>query len=126
MKVRNLDIGVEAFTRVEPGEDARLPKEGPLAPAFLPQPRALDEVLRRPSLDERLPALLQPRSLDAALLEPAALTAARVSSRALLAEAARRATGHRRRILDQAALFLDEDVALDDEVRTALAALLKG
>lgn len=126
MKIRNFDVGLESYTRVGPGEDAHLPLEGGLAPSFIPKPGYLDEVLKRPSLDERLPRLLQPQTLDAALLEPAVLTEARLSSGALLADAARRATGHRRRILDQAALFLEEDVALDEEVRTALAALLKG
>lgn len=126
MKIRGFDIGLESYTRVGPGEDARLPAEGPLAPTFLPKPGHLDAVLRRPSLDERLPQLLQPLGLDAELLAPAVLAETRQRTQALLAEAARRTTGHRRRILDQAALFLDEDVALDDEVRTALAALLKG
>ena len=126
MKIRNFDIGLESYTKVGAGEDVHLPREGALGPTFIPKPGYLDEVLKRPSLDERLPQLLQPRTLDAGLLEPAVLTETRLSARTLFAEAARRATGQRRRILDQAALFLDEDADLDDEVRTALAALLKG
>lgn len=126
MKIRSFDIGLESYTQVGAGEDVRLPVDGPLAPTFIPKPGHLDAVLRRPSLDERLPQLLQPLSLDAELLAPAVLTDTRLRTQALLAEAARRATGHRRRILDEAALFLDEDVEFDDEVRTALAALLKG
>lgn len=126
MKIRNLDVGVESVSRIGPRDDPHLPKSGPLAPAFLPQPAALDAVLRRPSLDERLPQLLQPLSLDGDLLEPAAMTAARIGSSAAFATAARRATGHRRRIFEEATQFLAEDVALDDEVRTALAALLRG
>lgn len=125
MKIKAFDIGVESYTRISSVEDAHLPREGALGPTFIPKPSHLDAVLRRPSLDERLPDLLQPGSLDAGLLEPAALTQARLSARALFSDAARRATGHRRRVLDQAALFLDEDAGLDDEVRMALAALLK-
>ncbi|WP_375453314.1 hypothetical protein [uncultured Methylobacterium sp.] len=125
MKIGSLDIGLESVTRVGPRDQPHLPKEGPVGPAFLPQPAALDAVLRRPSLDERLPRLLQPLSLDAALLQPAALTEARITAGATFATAARRATGHRRRVLDEAARFLAEDAALDDEVRSALAALLR-
>lgn len=126
MKIRSFDIGLESYTQVGRGEDVHLPREGALGPSFIPKPGYLDAVLKRPSLDERLPQLLQPDTLDAELLEPAVLTDARLSARALFAEAARRATGHRRRILDQAAIVLDEDAGLDGEVRTALAALLKG
>jgi hypothetical protein len=126
MKVKSFDIGLESITRVGFGEDVHLPKEGPIGPTFLPQIRPLDDVLHRPSLDERLPQLLQPLSLDAELLEPSVLAAARLSARELFADAARHSAGHRRRVLDQAALFLEDDVALDEEVRTALAALLRG
>lgn len=125
MKIRSFEIGVESFTRAEPGEGAHLPREGALSPTFLPKPGHLDAVLRRPSLDERLPQLLEPRNLDAALLEPATLSATRRAAGAHMAEAARRALGQRRRILEEAALILGEDAELDDEVRAALAALLK-
>ena len=126
MKVKSFDVGLELITRVGFGEDVHLPTEGPLGPTFLPEVRPLDDVLHRPSLDERLPRLLQPSSLDADLLEPSVLAATRLSSRELFADAARRSAGHRRRVLDQAALYLEEDVVLDDEVRTALATLLRG
>jgi hypothetical protein len=126
VKIRNLDIGLESYTQVGPGEDVHLPREGALGPRFIPRPGHLDAVLKRPSLDERLPALLQPRIVSEDLLQPAVLAETRRATHALLREAARRATGHRRRLLDQAATFLDEDADLDEEVRTALAALLKG
>ena len=125
MKIRNLDIGLESITQVGLGQDVHLPKEGPVGPKFLPQPRPLDEVLRRPSLEERLPELLEPLSLDATLLEPSVLAETRVAVAGALEEAARRATGHRRRILGQASHLLDEDCALDEEVRAALAVLLR-
>ncbi len=125
MKIKNLDIGLESITQVGHGQDVHLPKEGSLAPTFMPEVRPLDDVLRRPSLDERLPNLLQPQVLDATLLEPAVLAETRLSTQAVFAEAARGASGHRRRVLDQAALYLDDDAALDDEVRASLAALLR-
>lgn len=125
MKIRNLDIGVESITQVGLGQDVHLPREGPVGPKFLPAARPLDEVLRRPSIEERLPDLLQPAALDPALLEPSVLADTRLAAGAWLAEAARRATGHRRRLLDEAARFIEEDAALDDDVRGALAVLLK-
>ena len=64
MKIRNLDIGVESITRWQIDDEIHLPKDRGLAPTFLPLYRPLDEILRRPSLDERLPALMQPESLD--------------------------------------------------------------
>ena len=125
MKIRNLDVGLESITRVGLEQDVHLPKEGPVGPKFLPQARPLDHVLRRPSLEERLPELLEPSGLDPALLEPSVLTEARLASATFLEEAARRATGHRRRILDQAAQLVDEDALLDEEVRAALAVLFR-
>lgn len=126
MKIRSFEIGVEAVTQVARGEEAHLPREGALAPAFLPQPQALDAILRRPSLDERLPALLQPEALDPTLLDPASLSEARLLAAAGFAEAAEQATGHARRILARAAVELENAVMLNDEVRAALAALLRG
>ena len=126
MRIRPLDIGVESITRWQREDEVHLPKEGPLAPTFLPLYRALDEILRRPSLDERLPRLLQPSTLDPNLLEPAAMTEARLDARTLIADHARRASGRRRQVFEEAALLLDDDANLDDEVRAALAMLLRG
>lgn len=126
MKIRNLDIGVESITRWQIDDEIHLPKDRGLAPTFLPLYRPLDEILRRPSLDERLPALMQPESLDPDLLQPAALTAAREGARKMFADAAAAETGRRRDLFEVAASYLDQDIELDDDVRTALAALLKG
>lgn len=125
MKIRNLDVGVESITQVGLGQDVHLPKEGPVAPKFLPQARPLDEVLRRPTMEERLPDLLQPAALDAGLLEPSVLSDTRLAAGAWLAETARRATGHRRRVLEEAARSVAEDATLDEDVRGALAVLLR-
>ena len=70
-----------------------MPKEGPVAPAFLPLHRPLHEILHRPSLDERLPNLLQPATVDPELMEPAKLTEARIDARSLLHEHARHSSG---------------------------------
>lgn len=126
MKIRSLDIGVESITRWQADDEIHLPKEGGLAPTFLPLYRPLDEILRRPSLDERLPALMQPESLDPDLLQPAALTEARQGARALFASASASETGRRRDLFEAAGNVLDGDIELDEDVRTALAALLQG
>ena len=47
------------------------------------QYRPLDDILRRPSLDERLPRLLQPEMLDPDLLDPATLSDTRITARRL-------------------------------------------
>ncbi len=126
MRVQNLNVGVDSVSRLRVGEDAPLPQEGTLHPVFMPVPQALDEVLKRPSLDERLPALLQPETLDTELLEPTALSHTREEIRNILTAKADLETGANKEALDYAVAYLNDAVALDDEVRHALAALLKG
>lgn len=126
MRVRNLDVGIERISQWEIGDELHLPPEGKSAPAFLPQLRPLDEVLHRPSLDERLPDLLQPAELDPELLEPAALTETRQQAARLFGRAAGSARGKAAEVLGRASWLLQADDGMDAEVRTALAALLRG
>jgi hypothetical protein len=126
MKIRNLDIGVESITRWQAEDEIHLPRDRGLAPAFLPIHRPLDEILRRPSLDERLPSLMQPENLDPDLLQPAALTAARRQAWSRFAEAARRHAGRKRDLFHAASTFLESDIELDAAVYEALAALFRG
>jgi hypothetical protein len=126
MRIRSLDVGVEAISRFLVEDDVHLPEDKGLRPAFLPVARPLDDVLKRPSLDERLPQLLQPDYLDSDLLEPATLTSARLATCQVLAECARRESGSRRKALELATAYLDDTAHLDDEVRRSLAALLRG
>jgi hypothetical protein len=125
MRIKPLDIGVESITRWQPEDEVHLPRETGLRPAFLPHYRPLDEILRRPSLDERLPRLLQPEFVDPDLMEPAVLTDVRAETRELFAVRAGRESGRRRHLLEAAAACLDDDINLDHEVRRALAALLR-
>jgi hypothetical protein len=126
MRVKSLEIGVEKISHWQVQDEVHLPEQRGHQPAFLPLHRALDEILRRPSLDERLPQLLQPALLDAELLEPAILSRTRLELRRLLLERARQEIGLRRRAIETAAAHLDDDAAFDDEIRRSLAALLKG
>lgn len=126
MRAKRLDFGLESITRWRVGDEDHLPVEGKAAPRFQPRHRELDEILRRPSLDERLTDALQPLYIDPDLLEPSVLSATRQSTRQLLAAAAESASGHRQAVLADAAMLLAEDVYLDQEVQAAIAALLKG
>jgi hypothetical protein len=126
MRIRSMDVGLESVSRFLVEDDVHLPEDKGLRPAFLPLARPLDDVLRRPSLDERLPRLLQPEFLDPDLLEPATLTDARLDARRFMAERAKRERGGRRQTLELAASHLDNEASLDDEVRRSLAALLRG
>jgi hypothetical protein len=126
MRIRNMDIGVESVSRFLVEDDVHLPEAKGLRPAFLPLARPLDDVLRRPALDERLPRLLQPEFLDPDLLEPATLSDVRLQARKFMAERARKESGNRRTLLELAASHLDDEVALDAEVRLSLSALLRG
>jgi len=124
MRIRPLDIGVESVSRWLPGDEIHLPAEGRIAPAYRPVYRSLDSILNRPSLDERLPALLQPAHADESLLEPTVLSETRAGLAELFREmAATDAEG--RRIFARAADDLAGDAALDAEIRAALAMLLR-
>ncbi len=107
-------------------DEQHLPDNGKITQQFLPKHRELDAILRRPSLDERLPRLLQPAIIDPDLLEPAILTQARQDAHNTLASAARNEQGYKRKVLEEAARILEEETRRDHEIRTALAALLKG
>ncbi|KAB0676857.1 hypothetical protein [Aureimonas leprariae] len=129
MRIKGLDIGVESVSRLQVEDEVHLPAEGRLAPAFLPEYRALDSILNRPSLDERLPDLLLPQGLDPDLLEPAVLSRTREAAAALFRELSRAGSGRSsedRRAFAAAGDLLAEDMGLDEEVRAALALLLRG
>jgi len=126
MRVRSLNLGVESITRWQAEDEVHLPKETGLGQVFLPVYRPLDDILRRPSLDERLPSLLQPELVDTDLLEPATLTDVRHQTREVFAGKARRETGRRKHLFELAASCLNDEINLDNEVRRSLAALLRG
>ena len=126
MRVQDLNVGVDTVSRLRVGEDVKLPSDGKLRPIFMPIAPELDEVLRRPSLNERLPSLLQPETVDADLLDPLALSQVREEVRNIISMRINFEEGERRRILEDAKNYLSDAMSLDDEVRRALAALLKG
>jgi hypothetical protein len=126
IKIDPLNIGVESISRWQAHDEVHLPQEHGLKPPFLPLYAPLDEILHRPSLEERLPRLLQPALLDPDLLEPAVLSEVRIETQKVLANKARQEIGVRRKVLEAAAAHLDDAVSMDDTVRRSLAALLRG
>jgi hypothetical protein len=126
MEIKGLDRGIESVSRLRIEDETHLPSDKKLRQPFLPRDRALDEILHRPSLDERLPVLLQPAYLDPDMLEPWVMTRLRQTVRQRFADLARKSSGRRREIFERVVAILHDDEALDDELRTALAALLSG
>lgn len=124
MRVRKLDVGLEAISRWREIDEVHLPTTGRLGPTFLPTRSLLDEVIRRPSLDERLVNLMQPQNLDPELLEASVLAETRREVLNFFMAASGGAFGNPE--MADAAMILDEEVELDDVVCTALAALLRG
>lgn len=124
-RVAEMDAGLERIARWRVDDEAHLPKEKGHAPRFIPDPGQLDEILRRPSLDERLPNLLRPRQLDEELLHPRVLAQVREDVAARFRAMEQIAGGADRAAFAQAAAVLEEDASLDREVRSALAALLR-
>ena len=126
MRTQRLDFGLESISRWRLQDENHLPTAGRTAPQFLPRQFALDKILHRPALDERLTDLLKPATIASDLLEVGVLSATRQSTQAILAGAAQSSQGPARTSLAAAAAVLAEEVYLDDAVRSALAALLQG
>jgi hypothetical protein len=125
MRVKNLDIGVDAISRWTVSDETHLPRAERFAPAYMPQESLLDEILTRPNLEERLTRLMQPQTLDLDLLEAAVLGQVRRDLRNLFREEAAKRNGRQRRILASADKTLADDIELDEAVGEAIAALFR-
>lgn len=126
-RIQPLEVGVETIARWRVDDEQHLPKDKKAPPVFLPETRALDEILHRPSLDERLPNLLRPERIDPDLLRPARVSDIRRGLAQRFRDLEQAASSEvRRTVFAAAATVLEEDVALDDEVRSSLALLLRG
>lgn len=126
MRVQNLDVGLADISRWQIEDEQHLPRDGALTQKFLPQVQALDQILRRPSLDERLPNMLEPESVDSDLLAPSVLAEARLGAMQVFQNASKQTKGDARSDLQAVATILEQEVALDHDIRTALAALFRG
>lgn len=125
-RIQGLHIGVTDIGRWRHEDEVHLPERVSRPQPFLPQPQALDAILRRETLDERLTRHLVPSTLDPDLMQPPVLSATRQSLRARFLEAAAATRGPSRAALTAAAALLEAEVALDTEIQEALAVLLRG
>lgn len=126
MKVRGFDVGVESISRWRTVDETHLPTEGELSPQFVPEISPLDEILRPPSLDERIPRMTAPDNLDAALLQPRVMAETKERLLALLQDASQAGDPVLGLKALRAAAMLTQDMAMDDEIRAAMTALYRG
>lgn len=121
-----LNVGVTGVDRYSQTDDVHLPAGKTPRAIFLPETKALDSILKPETLEERLARAVVPQEISPALLEPATLSATRLALKNRLANAAAQAQGAARDTLLSGANILEEEVALDEEIRAALAALMRG
>lgn len=120
-RLPHLGIGVSGYDRVSPLAEDHLPAVGTSTrPIFLPETEALDEVLRPASLEERLALDVVPASLDLGLTEPATMTETRLSLAAAFRDAGLGG------VTEEVARMLEHEAELDEEIRTAMALVLRG
>ena len=125
-RIAGLNVGVTEINQWRALDEQHLPEGGRTLPTFLPEIRPLDAILRRETLDERLAGDVVPDEINPELLLPAVLSATRKSLKARLEAAARNARGQARADILAGAELLETEVALDEEIREALSALLRG
>jgi len=125
-RIQGLNVGVTDIGRWRDEDEVHLPERVTRPQPFLPQVQALDAILRRETLDERLARHLVPDTLDPDLMQPAVLSATREGLQARLRHAAALAPPGPRAALGAAAALLSVEVALDREIQEALSVLLRG
>ncbi len=126
MKIRGFDVGVENISRWRRIDETHLPVEGELKPEFSSKPTPLDEILRPPTLDERIPLLTAPDDLDPELLQPRMLEQTKAELLDALSRAMLASSPDDARAFADAAALLTQDIRMDDDVRSALTALFRG
>lgn len=125
-RITNLNIGVNGIDRWRKDDEVHLPDAVQRGVSFLPETTPLDEILRPPTLDERLAGQLVPRFLSPDLLEPTVMSATRQSLKARLDGEMMAAEPGARSALAAASALLETEAALDAEISEALAVLLRG
>ena len=122
-RITPLGTGVTDIQRYTREDDVRLPE----APAkreasFVPEVQPLNAILHKMDLDERLTLDIVPEQIDEALLQPGTLSETRLSLAAYLQSI----PSGNNPATHAAVSLLQTEIELDDEVREALAALLRG
>lgn len=126
-RVSSLSAGLTGIEHMARGQEMHLPQQAPAArPLFLPETQQLDTILARPTLDERAARLVVPAEIGDDLLVPTALSAAREGVVSQLQSKHPHLTGEEREKASRAIALLSRETELDQDVREALAALLRG
>jgi hypothetical protein len=125
-RIAGLHIGLTEINEWRRLDEQHLPEGGRTRPAFFPEVRPLDAILRRETLDERLAGDVVPDEVSPELLLPAVLGQVRKSLKVRLEAAGLLAKGKARADILAGAALLEAEVALDEEIREALSALLRG
>ncbi len=126
MRSQQMDIGIARISRWQIDDEQHLPRDGVLTQRFLPEAQSLNQILMRPSLDERLTSWLEPKSVDGELLDPSVLSESCLGALEVFHSASRIAEGDTKIALQRVVELLTNEVNLNHEIRTALAALLQG
>lgn len=124
-RIGPINTGLADIQRWRDSDEVHLPQGNMIRTPYVPEQRPLDAILRRDTLEERLAGFIAPSQLSPELGEPGAIRAAREALQARFRALAKRSSGRGATALEAAAHLLDHERALDDEVQTALAALLR-
>lgn len=125
-RIHGLNVGVTDIGRWREQDEVHLPERVSRPQPFLPQPQALDAILRRETLDERLSRHLIPKTLDPDLLQAPVLSAIRQALQERMLAQVPVATASERAALESAAALLAVECELDEAIQEALAVLLRG
>ncbi len=126
MPVPKLDTGLVDISYVQRNDELHLPRDGILTPKFQPEPQALDKILNRPTLDERVSILVRPHSVDGDLLVPFTRSEIRVEALTVFEKESVGADSETRKVLDPVVKFLKKTEEYEFELDEAFAALHKG
>ncbi|MCZ8333685.1 MAG: hypothetical protein O9328_05445 [Rhodobacteraceae bacterium] len=124
-RVGPLNSGLADIRTWRESDEVHLPVgQTPRVP-FLPEQRPLDAILRRETLEERLVGFVVPERISPELGEPGAIARAREELHQTFARLAGSTPAGTRNVLQAAADLLARETVLHEEIRTALAALLR-
>lgn len=124
-RVGPLNTGLSDIRHWRESDEVHLPVGQTVRIPFLPEQRPLDAILRRETLEERLVSFIVPERISPELGEPGAIARAREELHAQFQRFAEISPGAAGQALKAAADVLARESVLDDEIRTALAALLR-
>lgn len=124
-RIGPLNTGLADIRRWRDTDEVHLPQGQMVRLPFVPEQRPLDAILRRETLEERLAGFIVPNRISPELGEPGAIRRARMAMQTRFRNAARQSGSANAAAFNAAAHLLEQELALDDEVQTALAALLR-